>query len=411
MSKQEATFYQIQNADKESKTAEILVYGSIPSLDEDDWKMKNTAERFVKDFKRLEKDHDRIDIHINSPGGSIYHGMPIFNVIRASKKEVHTYNDGLAASMGGVLLLAGHTIHSAKNSVMMLHNANVIAWGHAQELRDRAEVLDTYDDIIIATFADLSGKSKEYIKNTYFDYRDHWINAEKAKEEGFIHHIEDYEAKAEIPDGIENMSLQEVMAYYRPCMQGSEEKNFMQRVTDHVAKFFNIAPPTPAQATPNIHPNTDMDFKNSLALLAKEQLSAEDIAAIKAEITQFTGENEKFTSDEVNAQVTAAKAPLESEISNLKQEKANLSNEVSTLKQEKDTLTNEKATLSTEKETLEQENTNLKLDISAYRKSGVKPDNTGGDNPDQIDGEGGENLYCEADQEVKRLRQEAGIAE
>src|SRR5690606_1969485 len=205
MSRHKKPFYEVTNKSPENKSVDILIYGSIPELDWDTWELKNSADKFVKDFKALEKDYDRINIRINSLGGSVYHGFPIFNVIASSKKDIHTYNDGIAASMGGVLLLAGKTVHSAKNGILMIHNALSWSIGHAGDLREVADMLDKYDGIIAQNFADKSGKSVDDIKAKFLNYKDHYLTADEAKEEGFVDIIEDYESEDAPPEDIVNM--------------------------------------------------------------------------------------------------------------------------------------------------------------------------------------------------------------
>lgn len=409
---QKGLFYEITNKQAESKTVDIMVYGTIPSVDTDEWKMINTADRFVKDFKALEKDYDRINIHINSPGGSVYHGFPIFNAIAASKKDIHTYNDGMAASMAGVILLAGKTVHTAKNALLMIHCTNGIAIGHAQDFRDRAEMMDKYNGIIAQHFADKSGKSLEDIQEKYMNYKDHWLTAQEAEEEGFVDQIEDYESDDAPPKDIANLAFHQVMARYTgetPEKKAADERGLMQRIAAYMQKTFHLKtdPPAP-QDTPTPPSNQteteeDMDFKNSLALLAKDQVSAEDIAAIRAEIEAFTGANERFTSEEVQARVDEAVSPIQAQVDSLTQEKTSLEGEVTALK-------TEKGNLATSVTALTEENNTLKLDIQAYRKSGVKIDTNNGDDPDHITGDDPEPyLYSEADAEVKALRAEAGI--
>lgn len=414
MNKHSSTFYTVTNKSPENKSVDILVYGAIPSWEEDSYKMKNTADRFVNEFKALEKDYDRINIHINSPGGSVYHGFPIFNAIASSKKDVHTYNDGLAASMAGLLLLAGKTVHSAKNAILMIHNANAFAIGHAEDMRDVATMLDTYDEAVAQHFVDKSGKDLQTIKDQFLNYKDHFLTATRAKEEGFIDVIEELEAKDAPPENIMNMSFEEVYATYRPQLPDAhQERGLFQRFASQIKDLFNLTETDPTvsglrSSDPSTHQPIDqstnqpenMDFKNSLALLGNATLSAEDITAIKAEISQFTGVNEKFTAEEVTAQVaskvTEATAPLASEITALKTEKANLATEITSLKGEKDAVTQEVA--------------GLKLDIEAYRKSGVQIANSGGDGNDPIPGEDPvENFYSETDAAVKRMRAEAGM--
>jgi ATP-dependent Clp endopeptidase proteolytic subunit ClpP len=438
MSKNSDTFYTVTNKSAESKSVDILMYGAIPSWDDDTYKMKNTAEKFVKDFQALEKDYDRINIKINSPGGSLYHGFPIYNAIVSSKKDVHTYNDGLAASLAGLILLAGKTVHSAKNAILMIHNSNAFAIGHAEDMRDVATKLDTYDEAVAQHFADKSGKDLQAIKDQYLNYKDHYLSSAKAKEEGFVDIIEDKESADAPPENIQNMSFEEVYAFYRPQHPDAhQERGLFQRFASQIKDLFNLteteapeqsneqsieqsaersrsADPNPEKTGQVIHqspistninepssppnqPENNMDFKNSLTLLGKETLSAEDITAIKAEISQFTGVNEKFTADEVTAKVTEATTNLSTEITHLKNEKANLATQVTALTSEKEAIT--------------QEVTGLKLDIQAYRKSGVQIANSAGEKEDQIQGEDPvDNFYSESDAALKRMKAEAGLA-
>jgi ATP-dependent Clp protease, protease subunit len=408
MARQQASFYEIFNQSKEDSTVDIMIYGAIPHLDMDSWEIKNDAEKFVRDFKKLEKDYDRINIHINSPGGSLYHTFPIFNVIANSKKEIHTYNDGLAASAAGVLLLAGKKIHSAKNAFLMIHRASGMAMGNATVLRNQADTLEKYEGVIAEHFADMSGKSKEDIINTYFNGKDHFLTAEEALEEGFIHEIEEYESEDAPPSDIKNMAFGEVMNLYRP---EDRSESFIQKITNHIRNTFNLKAKTDARTpeatdpdeTPTIT-NTDMNFDNSIILLEKETLTAEDIAAIKAELTAYREAGEKFTAEEIQNRIDAATAPLSEEITNLSTEKSNVEQLANSLK-------DEKAQLEASKTTLETENSSLKLTVEAYRKSGVKPDLAGNDRPDPIEGENGpENFTSQVDLEVKKMREAAGLA-
>jgi ATP-dependent Clp protease, protease subunit len=411
MPKPTTSFYEILNQSTTTKTVDILIYGSIPSFDYDTYKMKNSAEQFVRDFQQLEKDYDRINIHLNSPGGSVYHAFPIFNILKASKKDIHTYNDGLCASAASILLLAGKKIHSAKNGMVMIHNALNIIWGNAEELREAAGVLDKYDGVLASHYAEVSGKTKEDILAKYFDYKDHWLTAEEAKEEGLIHEIEDYESEDAPPSNIANMAFDEVMNLYREKSTGRE--SFVTQMANRVRSLFAPAPPT-AQLEEPINPptpspiptNTDtMDFKNSLGILAKGQITPEDVAAIKAEIEAFTGVNEKFTAEEVTNKVNAATEPLNEQIQNLTTEKQNLATQVNN-------LTTEKTALETEKTNLSAEVSNLKTDIAAYRASGVKPTQPSGSNPDKIEDSSDDSddfLYSEADAELAKIKAEAGI--
>jgi ATP-dependent Clp endopeptidase proteolytic subunit ClpP len=403
MAKQNTSFYEIFNLSPETKTVDVMIYGAIPDLDYDTWEIKNTADRFVKDFKKLEKDFDIINIHINSPGGSLYHAFPIFNAIVNSKKEVHTYNDGLAASAGGVLLLAGKKIHSASNAFLMIHRASSFAVGNANQLRDVADTLEKYEGVIAEHFAKISGKTKDEIIETYFNGRDHFLTAEEALEAGFIHEILDYESEDAPPANISNMAFGEVMNLYRP-----EEKkiSLIEKITNHIRNSFaGQHQPSPADPEPVIHQptNNEMNFENAISILNKGEVTAEDLASIKASLTAYQEAGEKFTAEEVENKVNEITSPLTAEIDNL-------NTQINTINETLNSLTAEKANLVTEKEALATENSSLKVTVEAYRKSGVQPDLLGGDNPEPIPGQAEpENFLSETDIEIRKQRAALGL--
>jgi ATP-dependent Clp endopeptidase proteolytic subunit ClpP len=179
-------YYSIQN--KASGSVDIQIYGVIG----DSWfKESVNARQFVADLKALEKDYNRINVKINSPGGSFFDGLPIFNAIRACKSDVHTYNDGLCASMAAVILMAGKTVHAADNALMMLHSPITGCYGNAGDIHQVLEMLDKVQDSLIICIAQRdTSKTQEQIKASYFDNKDHWLNADEASDEKFIDVIE-----------------------------------------------------------------------------------------------------------------------------------------------------------------------------------------------------------------------------
>lgn len=411
MSRKNHSFYEILNQSPESKTVDLLIYGSIPSWDEDTYKMKNSAEAFAKELKNLEKDYDRINIHINSPGGSLYHAFPIFNAIRNSKKDIHTYNDGLAASAGGLLLIAGKKIHSAKNAILMIHNAGGYAFGNAEDMRETAKMLDTYDGVIVKLFAERTGMTEAEVKKKYLNYKDIWLDANEAQELGFIDEIEDYESEDAPPSNIKDLAFNEVLNLYQAKAEKTE--SFLDKVVNKVRQALgpgvianeakqsqetaneiaNDSLPDNETAstakadlavtnkTQNQQPQIDMDFKNALEILNKENPSAEELAAVKNDITAFTGANERFTAEEVNAKVDAAKTEIQNQLDKVNQEKTSLENKVK----------------------------DLEATVNSYKESGVTPSNVKDDKDDQVPGEEVENFLTETDIEVQNMRKAAGL--
>lgn len=210
-------YYKINN--KSGNEAEILIYGVIG---DSWWEESVTAKQFVTDFKELEKTYSKINIRINSPGGSVFDGLAIFNAIHTSKADVHTYNDGLAASMGAVILLAGATVHSAKNALMMLHSPLGGVYGTAKDIQNYLTVLDKVKGSLISCISTKSGKNQQDIESKYFDFEDHWLNAEEAMKENLIDEIEAREAK--LPENIANMSYSDIVNQFSDLMKPDQKR-------------------------------------------------------------------------------------------------------------------------------------------------------------------------------------------
>ena len=76
---------------------------------------------------RVPETVNEINVHINSGGGSIINGLSLFSALIDSDRTVNTYNDGMALSMGGVILMAGDKIRIKDTAVFMIHEPSIAA--------------------------------------------------------------------------------------------------------------------------------------------------------------------------------------------------------------------------------------------------------------------------------------------
>jgi ATP-dependent Clp endopeptidase proteolytic subunit ClpP len=218
--------------DKEGNTGELYLYGYIgqkadPFYGEDP-EEDITDKAVVKAIRELEKQTGRINIRINSPGGSVMHGDPIITAIRNSKAEIHTYVDGIAASMAFDIWAAAKNRHASINSKLMIHATGGFAFGTAKDMRAAADMLDKFDQSAISTFADATGMSEEEIKKEFYeDYADHWLTAKDALEMGLIAEIENYETALPVQNP-EKYSYRELLEqatkFYTDAEQAKETK-------------------------------------------------------------------------------------------------------------------------------------------------------------------------------------------
>lgn len=165
-----------------SKEAEIWIYEEIG----DGWYGGISAAQFVKDLKEL-GDLDKITLRINSPGGNVFDGIAIYNVLKQHKAKVVTYIDGYAASIASVVAMAGDEIYMAENGIMMIHNAWALAIGNAADIRKVAAELDKVDEAILSTYMKRVKKEKETICQMMAD--ETWMSAAECLEMGFIDEI------------------------------------------------------------------------------------------------------------------------------------------------------------------------------------------------------------------------------
>ncbi|KMM55666.1 Clp protease ClpP, partial [Bacillus glycinifermentans] len=110
-------FWEIKAAKNDAKTGEIYIYSEISSAQF--WGDEVTAQTFKEDLDGL-GEVSALNIYINSPGGSVFEGNSIYNIIKRHKAHVNVYVDGLAASIASVIAMSGDTIFMPANAMMMI---------------------------------------------------------------------------------------------------------------------------------------------------------------------------------------------------------------------------------------------------------------------------------------------------
>ena len=152
-----------------------------------------SANRVVAQLLFLEAEDPEKDVflYINSPGGSVYDGLGIFDTIQHIKPDVQTVCVGLAASMGAFLLCAGTPgkRSSLTHSRIMIHQPLGGARGQASDIRIQADEILYLKDKLNRELADRTGQPLERIQ-TDTD-RDFFMSPEEAKAYGLIDKVID----------------------------------------------------------------------------------------------------------------------------------------------------------------------------------------------------------------------------
>ena len=117
-----------------------------------------------------------------------------------SDADITIYIDGVAASMASVIALCGKPVYMSQYARLMLHNPYGGCYGNKEEMKAVAEQLEALEDTLADMYASKTGKTREEIKDAYFDGKDHWITAKEAREMGFIDGIYDIDEKVDAGD-------------------------------------------------------------------------------------------------------------------------------------------------------------------------------------------------------------------
>lgn len=163
---------------KSANEADVFIYNEIGYFG-------ITADRFVKDLEDIQA--DTINLRINTPGGVVTEGMAIYNALVRHKARIITHIDGLAASMGSIIALAGDEVNIAENAFFMIHNPSAVVWGDSKDMRKTADTLDKMRNSLVKTYAAKSGKDEDEIKQLMDD--ETWFTADEAKDAGFVDNI------------------------------------------------------------------------------------------------------------------------------------------------------------------------------------------------------------------------------
>lgn len=160
-------------------SAEIWLYDQIGS---DFWGDGVSAKTFQKELTNLGK-VTAINLHINSPGGDVFDGLAIYNLLAAHPARIVVDIDGLAASIASVIAMSGDEVRIAGNAMMMIHNPYGFAMGDAVEMRRTGALLDQIKTNLVDTYAKRTGQQQAQIDAWMDD--ETWLTAETAVQHGF----------------------------------------------------------------------------------------------------------------------------------------------------------------------------------------------------------------------------------
>jgi ATP-dependent protease ClpP protease subunit len=124
-----------------------------------------------------------VTVNVNSPGGDMFEGLAIYNLLREHDGEVTVKVIGLAASAASIIAMAGDKVQIARAGFLMIHNAWVMAVGNRNDLTEVADTLKPFDDAMASIYAARTGKDRASMAKLMD--AETWIGGETAIESGF----------------------------------------------------------------------------------------------------------------------------------------------------------------------------------------------------------------------------------
>ena len=124
-----------------------------------------------------------VTVNINSPGGDMFEGLAIYNLLRDYSGKVTVKVLGLAASAASIIAMAGDEIRIARAGFLNIHNCWVVALGNRQDLMEVASRLEPFDQAMAEIYASRT-QSQLSAMQQLMD-ADTWLNGSAAVEQGF----------------------------------------------------------------------------------------------------------------------------------------------------------------------------------------------------------------------------------
>lgn len=139
-----------------SRPVEIAIYDEIGA-----WGI--TARAFYENLRAVAAPDARLSIRINSPGGSVFDGAAIHNILKSHPGHVSVQIDGLAASIASVIAMAGDEITIPENAFIMIHNPSMVAVGGADDFREWADMMEKIREVMAGVYVARTGLPESVI--------------------------------------------------------------------------------------------------------------------------------------------------------------------------------------------------------------------------------------------------------
>jgi ATP-dependent Clp endopeptidase proteolytic subunit ClpP len=164
----------------QARGAEIVIYDEIGAFG-------IPAKAFLDELKALGSVAE-LAVRINSPGGSVFDGVAIYNALKRHDAAITVWVDGIAASIASMIAMAGDEVVMPENAMLVLHDPSGLVAGTASDMRAMAEALDRMKAGMVTAYRDKSGRDDAEIDALMA--AETWLSAHEALELGLADRVE-----------------------------------------------------------------------------------------------------------------------------------------------------------------------------------------------------------------------------
>ena len=258
---------------------------------------------------------EEVLVNINSPGGSVFEGIEIYNYLKGLPNKVTVKINSLAASIATVIALGADELEISESAFFMIHNPWTMAGGEAEDLRKQADVLDKIKETILSIYEKNSNLSRERL--TALMNEETWLTGAEALEYGFATRLTEglavaAKATTDLVKNFKNVPNNLEMA----------EELKVEETTEEVTVEANLE-----EATEETLEETQ-EVTNEATEEEVEEVIEEKEEGILAKVKAFLSNKLENASNELNERY----AEVSNEVKSLKEAKADLESENKDLK-------------------------------------------------------------------------------
>jgi ATP-dependent Clp endopeptidase proteolytic subunit ClpP len=178
-----------------------------------------------------------VEFHVNSPGGLVFAGIEIFNLIRDYKGHTEARITGLAASAASYIVLAADRVSAHENATFMIHNALALAIGNHNDMRKVANTLEGISNILAKAYARKTGKPIDEIKSMMD--AETFLFGNEMLHEGFVDEVIEDEAEDKEDEHDKETAIMSARAMIESCRDMMKESDAANEDFNRAVAWFD----------------------------------------------------------------------------------------------------------------------------------------------------------------------------